>query len=197
MAMAEAENTGKRATMAISRRWRGKAMLQPVDRNRESTSFWPALRVIWISLIIGLGSARPVLAQELGQKTFNSTIEATDAFASAVGNHDEAAMLAILGPSGQALISSGDPVAYRNKEDTFVANYRASHQFAAAGDGRTFLYIGSTNWPTPIPLQKNGSRWYFDTEYGKQEILYRCLTVLSGENIIPAMILGSCGEGCP
>ena len=82
-------------------------------------------------------------------------------------------MLAILGPSGQELISSGDRVADQSNQDAFATKYRASHQFVAAGDGRTFLYIGPENWPTPIPLQKNGSQWYFDTDYGKQEILYR------------------------
>jgi hypothetical protein len=169
----EAENTGERATMAINRRWRGKAMLQPIDGNRKNTSVWLALRVVWISLILGLGSAPAVLAQEPGQKTFNSAVEATDAFAATVQNHDEAAMLAILGRSGQDLISSGDPVADRNKQNTFATKYSASHQFAAAGDGRTFLYIGPENWPTPIPLRKNGDQWYFDTDYGKQEILYR------------------------
>ena len=128
---------------------------------------------MWVSLVLGLGSAQAALAQAPGQKTFNSAAEATDAFASAVQNHDEAAMLAILGPSGRDLISSGDPVADRNKQDTFSAKYHASHQFAAAGDGRTFLYIGTENWPTPIPLRQNGSQWYFDTDYGKQEILYR------------------------
>jgi hypothetical protein len=35
------------------------------------------------------------------------------------------------------------------------------------------LYIGAENWPTPIPLVNNSSSWYFDTEAGKQEILYR------------------------
>jgi len=131
------------------------------------------MRVFWVSLVLGLGSTRPVLAQALGQKTFNSVAEATDAFAAAVQNHDEAAMLAILGPSGKDLISSGDPVADRNKQDTFATNYRESHQFAGASDGLTFLYIGPNNWPTPIPLRQNGSQWYFDTDYGKQEILYR------------------------
>jgi len=113
------------------------------------------------------------LAQEPGQKTFNSVTEATDAFAAAAGNHDEAAMLAILGPSGRGLVSSGDAVADHNKQNTFAANYHALHQYATAADGRTFLYIGPENWPTPIPLKKNGSQWYFDTDYGKQEILYR------------------------
>src|ERR1022692_3586731 len=98
----------------------GKAMLQPIDSNRTSTIGWLALRVLWVSLVLGLGSAQAALAQEPGQKTFNSATEATDAFAAAVGNHDEAAMLAILGSSGQDLISSGDPVADRNKQDTFA-----------------------------------------------------------------------------
>ena len=159
--------------MATNSRWREKAMVQGIAGNRKSTTGWLALRVLWVSLVLGLGSAQAALAQEPDQKTFNSATEATDALATAVGNHDEAAMLAILGPSGRKLISSGDPVADRNKQDAFATKYRASHQFAAAGDGRTFLYIGAENWPTPIPLRQNGSQWYFDTDYGKQEILYR------------------------
>jgi len=35
------------------------------------------------------------------------------------------------------------------------------------------LYIGGENWPTPIPLMNKGKLWYFDTEAGKQEILFR------------------------
>lgn len=159
--------------MATNRRWREKAMRQPMGGDRRSTTGWLALPVLGVGFVLMLGCSQAALAQEPGQKAFNSATEATDAFAAAVGNHDEAAMLAILGPSGRDLISSGDPVADRNKQNTFAAQYHVSHQYAAAGDGRTFLYIGTENWPTPIPLQKNGSQWYFDTKYGKQEILYR------------------------
>jgi hypothetical protein len=159
--------------VAANGRWKEKAMLQAIDGNRIGTTGWLALWALWVSLVLGLGDARIAFAQEPGQKTFNSAMEATDAFAGAVQNHDEAAMLAILGPSGRDLISSGDPVADKDGQDAFAAKYRASHQFAAAGDGRTILYIGSENWPTPIPLRQNGSQWYFDTDYGKQEILYR------------------------
>ena len=169
----EAENLVEPAIMATNRRWRGKAMLQGTESNRSSTIGCLAIGVLSVSLVLGCGSAPAALAQAPGQKTFNSVAEATDAFAAAVQNHDEAAMLAILGPSGKDLISSGDPVADQNKQDTFATNYRESHQFATAADGRTFLYIGPNNWPTPIPLRQNGSQWYFDTEYGKQEILYR------------------------
>lgn len=161
------------AVMATNRQWREKALLQMTYSNRRSATGWLALQVSFVSLVLGLGFARAALAQEPGQKTFNSSVEAADAFAAAVQNHDEAAMLAILGTSGKDVISSGDPVADKDNQDAFVAKYRASHQFAAAGDGRTFLYIGPENWPTPIPLRQNGSQWYFDTDYGKQEILYR------------------------
>ncbi len=171
---AEAEaDTVEATVMATNRRWREKAMRQPMGGDRRSTTGWLALPVLGVGFVLMLGCSQAALAQEPGQKAFNSATEATDAFAAAVGNHDEAAMLAILGPSGRDLISSGDPVADRNKQNTFAAQYHVSHQYAAAGDGRTFLYIGTENWPTPIPLQKNGSQWYFDTKYGKQEILYR------------------------
>jgi hypothetical protein len=40
-------------------------------------------------------------------------------------------------------------------------------------DGTINLYIGAENWPTPIPLVNKGNSWYFDTQAGKKEILYR------------------------
>ena len=33
--------------------------------------------------------------------------------------------------------------------------------------------VGNDEWPFPIPLVKRGTRWSFDTEAGRQEILYR------------------------
>ena len=41
-------------------------------------------------------------------------------------------------------------------------------------DQTVTLYVGAENWPLPISIVKNGSgAWYFDTESGKKEILYR------------------------
>ena len=54
------------------------------------------------------------------------------------------------------------------------------HRLVKEPDGTTVLYIGAENWPTPIPLVKKGSSWYFDTAAGKKEILYRRV----GENEI-------------
>jgi len=174
-AVAEAVNTAVEgaAVMAANRRWQGKAMRQTEDSNRISMTGRLALWVLSVSLVVGFGIVAPALAQEPGQKTFGSATEATDAFCKAVQNHDQTAMLAILGPSGRDVISSGDPVSDKDNQNAFVALYRASHQFATGPNGLTFLYIGDENWPTPIPLQHNQTQWYFDTAYGKQEILYR------------------------
>jgi hypothetical protein len=55
----------------------------------------------------------------------------------------------------------------------FVQKYQQMHRLVKEPDGTTCLYIGAENWPTPIPLVKKGSSWYFDAEAGKKEILYR------------------------
>jgi hypothetical protein len=47
------------------------------------------------------------------------------------------------------------------------------HRLVKEPDGTVALYIGAENWPTPIPLVNKGISWYFDTEAGKKEILYR------------------------
>ena len=55
------------------------------------------------------------------------------------------------------------------------------HRVVIEPDGTVTLYIGAENWPFPIPIVKNSSgAWYFDTEAGKKEILYR--RVGSNEN---------------
>ena len=47
------------------------------------------------------------------------------------------------------------------------------HRLVMEPNGKTMIYIGAENWPTPIPLVHKGDLWYFDTAAGKQEILYR------------------------
>jgi hypothetical protein len=59
------------------------------------------------------------------------------------------------------------------------------HRLVNEPDGTTTLYIGAENWPTSIPLVNNGNSWYFDTEAGKKEILYRRI----GQNEISTIIV--------
>ena len=131
----------------------------------------PKLAVVAIFLTVCF-SARPT-AQQPGQKTFSSAEEASNALVTAARSNDEKAMLEILGPDGKRIVSSGDETEDANSRANFVQRYQEMHRLVKEPDGTTILYIGAHNWPTPIPLVNKGSSWYFDSEAGKKEILYR------------------------
>jgi hypothetical protein len=113
------------------------------------------------------------MAQQPGQKTFSSPQEASNAFVTAARSNDEKAMLDILGPDGMQIVSSGDETEDAQSRANFVEKYQEMHRLVKEPDGTTTLYIGAKNWPTPIPLVNKGNSWYFDTESGKREILFR------------------------
>ena len=123
-------------------------------------------------LVVGV-SAIPVMAQQAGQKTFSSAEEASHALVKAVHRDDVAGLMEILGPDAKDIVSSGDSVEDKNNRAEFVQKYRQMHRLVIEPDGKTTLYIGAENWPTPIPLVHKGQAWYFDTPAGKQEVLYR------------------------
>ncbi len=113
------------------------------------------------------------MAQQSGQRTFSSPEEASHALVTAAQTNDEKAMLDILGPDGKQIVSSGDDTEDANARANFVEKYQEMHRLVKEPDGTTTLYIGAENWPTPIPLVNQGKSWYFDTEAGREEILYR------------------------
>src|SRR5580704_12231003 len=117
-------------------------------------------------------------AQQPGQKTYASAEEASNALFMAIQNSDEKAILEILGPEGKQIVSSGDNVEDAESRANFTKKYQEMHRLMKEPDGTTTLYIGAENWPTPIPLMNKGKTWYFDTEAGKKEILFRRI----GEN---------------
>jgi Protein of unknown function (DUF2950) len=123
------------------------------------------------------------VAQQPGQKTFASAEEASNALATAVENNDEKATLELLGPDAKQIVSSGDETEDASSRAEFVQAYRQMHRLAREPDGTTTLYIGAKNWPTPIPLVHKGHAWYFDTDAGKMEILFRRI----GRNEISAI----------
>jgi hypothetical protein len=113
------------------------------------------------------------VAQQPGQKTFSSAEEASNALVTAERSNDEKALLDILGSDGKQIVSSGDEAEDAQSRANFVEKYREMHRLVKEPDGTTTLYIGAKNWPTPIPLVDKGNVWYFDTDAGKKEILYR------------------------
>jgi len=113
------------------------------------------------------------LAQQPGQKTFPSSEEAGNSLVAAMQSRNEKALLELLGPDGKQIISSGDEIEDLHARADFVQRYLEMHRLVNEPDGTTVLYIGARNWPTPIPLVHSANGWYFDTDAGKREILYR------------------------
>jgi hypothetical protein len=118
-----------------------------------------------------------------GQKTLASPEEASRAFVAAAQNNDEKAILEILGRDASEIVSSGDPTEDAEGRANFANKYQEMHRFLKEPDGSVTLYIGAENWPTPIPLVMKGNLWFFDTEAGKKEILFRRI----GRNEISAI----------
>jgi hypothetical protein len=130
----------------------------------------------------------PVFAQQPGQRTFASPEQAGYALFAASQSDNDHALMNILGPAGEDVISSGDPEEDMDARAGFIVKYQEMHRFVTEPDGKVTLVIGAENWPVPIPLVNNHGVWYFDTPTGKDEILFRRI----GRNEFAA--IDACGE---
>ena len=105
-------------------------------------------------------------------KRFASLDDAVNALIDAVRSFDRKALADILGPQGRTLVSSGDDVADRNAGQRFVAEYEKAHRLEGGG-GKVVLYVGTDDFPFPIPLVPDGPNWRWDVDAGREEILKR------------------------
>jgi len=113
-------------------------------------------------------------AQSGNEKTFASPGDAVLALYNAAKSNDSQALAAIFGSASNDILHTGDDVADKNMQADFIRRYDQVHRVVIEPDQTATLYIGVENWPLPIPLVKNtNGAWYFDTEAGKKEILYR------------------------
>ena len=106
------------------------------------------------------------------QKTFTSPEEAVKALVDAGKNNDMKELLAIFGPGGKDVLSSGDEVADKKGREAFRDAYNEKNSLSVEGD-KAILILGKDDWPFPIPIVKKGGVWYFDAKKGKEEILNR------------------------
>src|SRR4030066_939465 len=115
----------------------------------------------------------PSLAKSMRQKSFASPEEAVNALVASVKSDDKKEMLAILGPEGKELISSGDEVADKAGREKFLKAYDEMNKLEKASANKIILHIGKDDWSLPIPVVEKSKKWVFDTNAGKEEILNR------------------------
>jgi len=133
-----------------------------------------------LGLVVMIGVAMMVagrysdaFAAQAKQKTFRSSEEAVKALFDAVKADDTKALLAIFGPAGKVLISSGDEVEDKMGRERFVQSYEEMNRTVRENDKKIILHVGKDDWPFPIPIVKKGGDWLFDTKAGKEEIVNR------------------------
>lgn len=108
-------------------------------------------------------------------KEFATAKQASETLIQATKTFDLASMREILGPDGEDLVSSKDPVRDKNIAAAFAAKASEKNQVTVdpKNPSRAILSVGEDDWPLPIPLVKKNGKWSFDTVAGRQEILLR------------------------
>jgi len=117
--------------------------------------------------------AKTIHKRTVTQTTFTSPEEAVKALVAALKSDDLKALTDILGPEGQELIYSGDPVADHEGRERFLRFYDEKNQLVKEGGAKAVLEVSNDAWPLPIPIVMKRGAWRFDTRVGKDEILNR------------------------
>src|SRR5438094_6192197 len=114
-------------------------------------------------------------ASQLQQKQFDTPKQAADALIQVATNFDVAAAKEILGPDGEDIISSEDPVMDKNRATAFAnkAKEKTSVEIEKKNRNHAILLVGKDDFPLPIPIVKQKGKWFFDTKVGREEILNR------------------------
>jgi hypothetical protein len=115
-----------------------------------------------------------VVPRQPGGKAFRTPAAAAAALYAAARRNDENELLLILGPGAKELVAwTDDPSERAEERKIFADKYDQMHRLVKEPDDTVALYVGSENWPVPIPIVEYKGNWYFDTDLGKQEVFYR------------------------
>lgn len=117
------------------------------------------------------GPASPSSAQ----LAFATPQKAADALIQAAADYDVPALIQILGPDGEDLVSSSDPVQDKNSAQDFATLAQQKHTVKVdpRNPDKAILSVGNNDWPLPIPIVRRSGKWYFDSKAGREEVLFR------------------------
>jgi hypothetical protein len=155
-------------------------LIMPIPNVSSLTIFRALLPIVLVCIPVADSQAqksepKTTAASQAAQKSFSTPKEAAEALFQAAEKFDQPALKEILGPDGEDLVSSEDPVQDKNNAAAFAA--RAHEKNGVAIDPknskRAIISVGNEDWPLPIPLVSKGGKWSFDTKAGRQEVLFR------------------------
>lgn len=138
------------------------------------------------ALFVAFSLAAPVLAEEtatIPPKTFETPVEASDAFITAAKNGEQQAILEIFGDKHKELIGTADPERDKELRAKVAAMAIERRRFRDNDENSVTMVIGAEAWPFPVPIVKTDKGWQFDSDTGIQEIVKRRI----GENELSAI----------
>ena len=140
-----------------------------------------------ISAFAEKSETSPSAATTAQQKQFATAKEAADSLIAAAESFDVAALKEILGPEGDDLIASSDPVMDKNRAMAFAAKAKEKNAIEKdkGNPNRAILSIGNDDFPVPIPIDKQHGKWVFNTKVGHEEVINRRV----GENELDAIAI--------
>jgi hypothetical protein len=107
------------------------------------------------------------------QQTFSTPEAAARALLDTAAKGDARAIASLLGPDGQAVISTGDEVADQLAREGFRAAAEESLVLNRQAPDRVVITVGKDHWPFPLPIVQVNDGWRFDTAAGRREIRRR------------------------
>jgi hypothetical protein len=123
------------------------------------------------ALLVGL----PAIVLGQTPKTFDSAEAAAQALMQAAEKDDVAGLAALFGPSGKAVLTSGDAEQDKTERAEFARLARDKHQLEPdeMNAAAMILSVGSEDWPFPVPIVQSKGKWSFDAPQGAVEIRAR------------------------
>lgn len=120
-------------------------------------------------------STTAAVAPSSGARMFDSPQEAADALVKAAEPFDSGQLTEIFGPGGNDIVFTGEVPQDRKLAADFAARAREKKSISVdpKNGARAYLLVGNEDWPFPVPLVKRAGKWYFDSQAGRQELLYR------------------------
>ena len=153
--------------------------MSSLSTNRNFYGMFYVLGGLFLSVLISLPQqqAAPQVSAAHGRvvpKKFDSPQQAADALVAAAGNFDVSALEEIFGSEGDDIVLFGEYGQDRQRATEFAAKAHENKSITVDSKaGRAFILVGKENWPFPVPLVEVGSKWFFDANAGRQEMLFR------------------------
>ena len=106
-------------------------------------------------------------------KSFDTPEAAMAAIIDAANQNDSSALIKLLGPGSDDIVSTGSAAEDKDRREEFVrlAHEKSRLNVDPANPNRATFTVGTQETPFPVPLLNKNGKWMFDTAAGRVEIL--------------------------